>query len=670
MEKYLSKNVGTIQFFLLSILWLFFFQLVSEFVEAIYAFGLMGTGIPVEIAFVGYFLLPFLFLILKRPLGRWALLLIGEAIVIIRAGLPLLNTRGRLMVAGLGVFLFFVFIPSFFLQMKDKKTGSEYAKKFSASLMVSVLLSVLFRSLGRGYDISLHGGTQWIGAFLALVAGISLFVTAGVTNEATSQEEEKSALSWGKTILLGIGLIGSLLLLSFAFTAPYVMARWTGENHERIVIFQALVFASFALIAGLRPQWIKNIKQWGLLLWNALFTVALTATMLLNGEMFSKNENAYPFTARPQSSFQAIALYATILFAPVLFVNVMRMVKTLSTRRPTPRALMAGVSFGSLYFLIMVLAHAFTSVYDYMPLVGPFFRDKYWLIHLVAALVVALPFVLIKKNGQGESEKQEALEEPRNSLRPLVLLALSLAIVVTAALVPPIKAAPQSAGFLNILTYNIQHGYNDAGEKGFKEQLERIRELDPDILGLQESDVAKMGTGNADLVKYFASGLNMHAYYGPKTVNGTFGIALLSKYPIEDAKTHYMYSIGEQTATIEAKIAVGEQVFNVFVTHLGNKGPIFQQENVLEMVQNRENVILMGDMNFRPPTEQYQITTAVMDDAWLVRWPGGNEDQGIDPERRIDHIFVRLNGGIEVAEATYLPGPESDHPAMMAVLSW
>ena len=131
-----------------------------------------------------------------------------------------------------------------------------------------------------------------------------------------------------------------------------------------------------------------------------------------------------------------------------------------------------------------------------------------------------------------------------------------------------------------------------------------------------------------------------------------------------------MYSIGEQTATIEAKIAVGEQVFNVFVTHLGNKGPIFQQENVLEMVQNRENVILMGDMNFRPPTEQYQITTAVMDDAWLVRWPGGNEDQGIDPERRIDHIFVRLNGGIEVAEATYLQGPESDHPAMMAVQSW
>ncbi len=172
------------------------------------------------------------------------------------------------------------------------------------------------------------------GRFLALVAGISLFVTAGETNETTSQRRGKKCPFMGKTILLGIALIGSLLLLSFAFTAPYVTARWTGENHERIFIFQALVFALFALIAGLRPQWIKNIKQWGLLLWNALFTVALTATMLLNQETFSKNENAYPFTARPQSSFQAIALYATILLAPVLFANVMRMVKTTQHKAP------------------------------------------------------------------------------------------------------------------------------------------------------------------------------------------------------------------------------------------------------------------------------------------------------------------------------------------------
>lgn len=392
----------------------------------------------------------------------------------------------------------------------------------------------------------------------------------------------------------------------------------------------------------------------------------MTATMLLHQEVFPKNEDAYPLLAAPGSWVYLIPLYLMIIFAPVLFVNVMRAAKILLRGHPSPRALTAGFSFGSLYFLLMVLAHAFMSVYDYMPVVGPLFRDQYWLVHLIAGLVAALPVLYNKAASLKEGEEQES----QGGFTSLIPLLLSLAIVISSVTAPQVPEHPSDARSLKILTYNIQHGYNDAGEKGFVEQLERIRALDPDIIGLQESDVAKMGTGNADLVKYFSQNLKMHAYYGPKTVNGTFGIALLSKYPIENAQTYYMYSTGEQTATIRADIVVGVQRFNVFVTHLGNGGPLFQQENVLELVRGLDNVILMGDMNFRPPTEQYRITTKVLDDAWLLRWPGGNELQGIDPERRIDHIFVLLSDAIDVTESVYLPGPESDHPAMMTLLSW
>ena len=45
------------------LLFLIFFQLLSDFVEAIYAFGLMGTGIPAEIAFVLFFFSPLILLI-------------------------------------------------------------------------------------------------------------------------------------------------------------------------------------------------------------------------------------------------------------------------------------------------------------------------------------------------------------------------------------------------------------------------------------------------------------------------------------------------------------------------------------------------------------------------------------------------------------------------------
>lgn len=221
---------------------------------------------------------------------------------------------------------------------------------------------------------------------------------------------------------------------------------------------------------------------------------------------------------------------------------------------------------------------------------------------------------------------------------------------------------------LTILTYNVQQGYSADGLKDYGAQLDLIRSVDPDLIGLQECDTNRIANGNSDLVRYFADRLDLYSYYGPKTVPGTFGIALLSRYPIQVARTFYMFSEGEQTATIEAQIAVGGKVFSVYVTHLGNGGPAVQQQAVLQEVRDRDNVILMGDFNFRPDTEQYRLTTMLLDDAWLRKWPGGAADQGIDPARRIDHIFV--SPGTHVLDARYLPGPQSDHPAMTVTLGW
>ena len=124
-----------------------------------------------------------------------------------------------------------------------------------------------------------------------------------------------------------------------------------------------------------------------------------------------------------------------------------------------------------------------------------------------------------------------------------------------------------------------------------------------------------------------------------------------------------MHSIGEQTATIEAQIRVGDKTFNVFVTHLGNGGPIVQQGAVLKRVAGKENVIAMGDFNFGPDTPQYRLTTEVLDDAWLLRWSEGVDNKGRRFPRRIDHIFV--SPGTAIADAQYFTDPESDHPALV-----
>jgi endonuclease/exonuclease/phosphatase family metal-dependent hydrolase len=127
-----------------------------------------------------------------------------------------------------------------------------------------------------------------------------------------------------------------------------------------------------------------------------------------------------------------------------------------------------------------------------------------------------------------------------------------------------------------------------------------------------------------------------------------------------------MYSQGEQTATIRAQIEVDGVQYNLFVTHLGNGGPMVQQEAILAEAAGLENVILMGDFNFRPDTEQYQHTVALLDDAWLSFWPGGDDGSGIDPEKRIDHIF--LSPYLEILDARFNTKPEADHPALTAVI--
>jgi len=227
---------------------------------------------------------------------------------------------------------------------------------------------------------------------------------------------------------------------------------------------------------------------------------------------------------------------------------------------------------------------------------------------------------------------------------------------------------PDDARELKILTYNIQQGYNEDGQKNFSEQLSLIRRINADVIGLQESDTNRIAGGNVDIVRYFADRLDMYSYYGPKVVPGTFGIALLSRYPIENPRTFYMYSEREQTATIVARINVGGKLFNIYVTHLGNGGPLIQQENFLAEIDGNDDVIAMGDFNFNPDSEQYQLTTQTLDDAWLQRWPDDVDDEGVHLDTRIDHIFV--SPGTRIRDARYLLRPESDHPAMVIEIEW
>ena len=107
-----TRNSRGLIILLYSILFLFFFQLLSDFIEAIYVFGLMGTSIPTEIVSVLFFFSPVILLFFKKKLPKSFLTITGGLVLFCRVLEVMLDTRGKMLVSGLGVAAFLVFFPA------------------------------------------------------------------------------------------------------------------------------------------------------------------------------------------------------------------------------------------------------------------------------------------------------------------------------------------------------------------------------------------------------------------------------------------------------------------------------------------------------------------------------------------------------------------------------
>jgi endonuclease/exonuclease/phosphatase family metal-dependent hydrolase len=643
-----------------SILFLFFFQLLADFIAAIYAIGLMGLNLPPEIACVLLLFSPVLLIFFRKGPSGKGLSLLAALMLLSRAIEVMLDTRGRMFVSGLGVASFLIFLPALLRRQQPEPRNRE----LGISLGLGVAMSILLRVLGSGVDLSNVGMFKAIGWLLALLAGACLLRTFSPGVEAspssTPSDQAGHPRTW-KVIGLSLGITAVFILLYFAFTSPAVIVRWTGASYLLILIVLLLALSGCTIGLAWKPMLLARLKPGSLLVWNVLFVLCLTLTILAHQVPFPSTPAGYPL-APSLPPWSDIPLFLMLLLSPVILVDITLFSREISAENPSIRLIGGSFALGSLFLLVMTFAQVFTTVYDYIPVVGPLFRDKFWLVFLAGGCILTLPVLLLRK------ATFDWAEEQADSKLPLHLGAcmafITLAVISGTLLTAPRPSTPTEPEIttLRVLTYNIQQGYGQDGQISFNEQLALLRRMDLDVIGLQENDTARIANGNNDVVRYFADRLAMYSYYGPSTVAGTFGIALLSRYPIQNPHTHYMYSAGEQTATITAQITVGEKMYNVYVTHLGNGGPIVQQEQVLQLVQGKENVLLMGDFNFRPDTDQYLLTTAMLNEAWLLRWPQADASQDFDPTDRIDYLFV--SPGIQVPDSYYITGPRSDHPAL------
>ncbi len=663
------KNITNADYSLIalfSILFLFFLQMLSGLVERIYAYALLNSEPDENILGLLFLLSPLVVLIFWKRAPNVVLLISGELMIIARLIEPLVTQQAVYIMAGLSVGSFFVFFGVFLT--KVKKQEQKISVDMAIGLAIGVAMSIFYRTANSTVDISQYGWNQIIGWALGILASVILvgiylrdrdeYLT---DKDTATSEEPTQKVGFGKILGLTMGLFSIFVLLWFVFMSPTVIARWTEGNYFGIVVGIVGMLGVFTGVMLWKPDLINYLKSWVIAIWNAVFAISLTMTVLVHQIFFTNDPASFPLLAPATQWFHHIPLALAILTSPIIYLNFIFLVREIVNLKPKPSQIGGSFTIGGLFIIIMLFVQVLPNVWGYLPPISFWFRDQYWLAFFIPAFLLSATILLIGPS----SMKLDKLVKKRNSKIGIsVIFGIILIGTITGAILttPRPNYSAEGKTSLKILTYNIQQGINVSGEMNYDGQLELIRAINPDIIGLQECDPTRISGGNMDVVRYFASNLNMYSYYGPKTVTNTYGCAILSKFPISNALSFFAYSDEEQVGSAQAQITVGSRVFNVFVNHPSGDEDIttiYQAQEMVSRTSGLADVIYMGDFNFRAYSAEYNITIgAGLADSWKTRY-------GLPTEDRIDHIFLRPYSipSFMVIQAHYVEEGQSDHPA-------
>ena len=654
-----------------AILFLFTLQSAGTLVESIYILNLMNSSLDARALGVLFFFTPLLALPFFKGARRSLLWVLVGLLVLSRGLLPYLTTADRMIAAGIATGAAFSLL--FLLICSLPHVG----RCAASGLALGVGLSALLRAAGEGIEYSLLPEGGWAGWLLGLLLLALLFVAKPGRSSAPQPKGEHKTLA-----MLGIYLI--LTLVYFAFSAPAVIARWTEGNYTLITAAVSLFSLGAAWLIANPPKLMARLPLRILLLWNVLFTLSLTGTLLVHRISFPPAADSPAVAVWAPTWLQHVPLGLMLLLFPVLYVDLLLFLQHLqphapipgpkAKRSPAPEARPGGIGpgmlAGSFALVLLVFVNIFSNVWGYIEPVSPPFRNTFWLAFFLLSAGISLLAWLV---GRGK----QALREPGAPLPWAGLAVPAVIFLATVFFALPsahIETADSGVTSLRAMTFNTQQSNDDFGEKSVQAQLELIRQVSPDILALQESDSARISLNNNDYVRYFAEKLGYYSYYGPTPGTGTFGTAILSKYPLHNTRSVFIYSDKDETGVAEAEIEVNGMRFTLYNVHpdSSDQAMLVFARTLVDRAADKAYAIALGDYNLRDYEEAYQLVDSHLVNAWVSVYPSEISPDGIDMsgENRIDHIFLSVN--LQSVDPQYIlpPASATDHPVHWTDIVW
>lgn len=208
-----------------------------------------------------------------------------------------------------------------------------------------------------------------------------------------------------------------------------------------------------------------------------------------------------------------------------------------------------------------------------------------------------------------------------------------------------VLSLPSKGQNLKVMSYNIHHGADAAERMTLREIGAFIKKSGADLVGLQEVDSLCRRSGNVDQMKVLAEITGMHyAFYRHFAYDGgAYGLGILSKYPIKEQSNKRITSMKngrkESLAFLAVKLHTGrkELVFSTVHMALDQATRLIQADEIMRHLAGDEPVILTGDFNALPDTEEIQLISerlSFMDQSLAPTFPAA------EPIKKIDYIFV------------------------------
>jgi endonuclease/exonuclease/phosphatase family metal-dependent hydrolase len=648
----------------LGLVTLFFFQMVGTLVESIYILDLLKNELDVKALGLLFLFSPVILLFFRKKYPASFFWIIYGFLVVSRGITPYLDTGGRMVTSGIGIGSVLILLPLVLSGISKSESNSHPSNSISAGIALGTGFSILLRTINYSIDYSLTTEGGWLGWVLGFLLGLFLI-------QLDFRNFNKPSERRGGVTSATIGLILVLTLGFFLFSAPDVLARWTQVNYGFIVSMVSFIALGWAGIILIRPDIFTNISRLGLFLLNIFFTIALCATILANRVPFPLTVDTPAVVVGIPSWIQQIPLMFTLVLFPVVFLDVLIYSRKIILASHSPSDLAPGLLWGSFSLVLLVFMNIFTNTWGYIQPVSLYFRNKFWLSYLLITLALTiLAFLLGRK-----TETSSVLEPRKISWVWLAFLGCILIFIGYFAFQKQgVERERNDQYSVLLMTYNIQQANDMFGSKSYEKQLALIQQVSPDILALQESDSARISLNNNDYVRYFAGKLGYFSYYGPTPIAGTYGTAILSKFPLENPRTVYSFSDKDEIGTSVVEVDIYGKHFVIFNVHPDGSDTAMMvfAKTLISQAKPYENVISLGDYNLREDELAYQEIDKVFKNAWIDAYPDGISDDGIDMSgrKRIDHIFISPH--LQVRNPVYLLAPESatDHPAHWAEIYW